>query len=226
MPPKPAISRELVQNLINSAAAAPPSSHNYHWRPGAITLAPPKKFISGAKSLESLLLDSDPPPPPPPWSSHLTSVISSDGTATADAPAATAATFSWTRRTRPLSGGYDDRLASSSVRGSNFTGAGELKVNNNNNNNCDNDNDQLIYVTPDLVIEQVHRPVVVTAAAPPGYWRSRSLHQLPHHPPHPSISPEFHTDRSDGELKHLLSTSTALYDHVFRPAFHRFLITL
>ena len=198
VPPKPVISRELVQNLINNAAAAAhTSSLNCH---GAY-LAPVKRPISASKSLESLLSDHDPP--------SSTTRIDRQVSAFLVVPetreiAATELTQAPSRRSRsrPLSGSDDNRLVAAGQRSSTLpAGAADHRL---LGSICDNnDKDDLarsgrVLVTPDLVNGNVTGHVIGQGLQPPpapGQWRSRSLHQL--HLAPPEASPGFQIERSE-----------------------------
>ncbi len=178
VPPKPVISRELVQNLINSAAAAAPPSHSSkYFRPGAT--------VASSRSLENLL--SDNLPPPIRSNRHVFSAV--ENTAPPIAPgAALEASFvgpSWAQRRRPLSG---NAVAGSSDRSATFPVARERSV----STNCDNNDEEARQSDRvDLVIESVRFP---PGASIGGYQRSRSLHHLNRLSP-PNASSEFQTER-------------------------------
>ncbi len=182
VPPKPAISRELVQNLINSAAAATPPSHSSkYFRPGAT--------VASSRSLENLL--SDHLPPQQIRSDRHVSAFFNDVeniTPPISSGAALEASFvgpSWTQRRRPLSG---NAVAGSSDRSATFPVARERSV----STNCDNNNEEARQSDrADLVIESVRFP---PGASIGSYQRSRSLHHLNRLSP-PTASSAFQTER-------------------------------
>jgi hypothetical protein len=181
VPPKPVISRELVQNLINSAAAATSPSHSSkYYRPGAT--------VASSRSLENLL--SDNPPPQIRSDRHVSAFFSAvENTAPPIASgAALEASFvgpSWAQRRRPLSG---NAVAGSSDRSATFPVARERSV----STNCDNNDEEARQSDRvDLVIESVRFP---PGASIGGYQRSRSLHHLNRLSP-PTASSAFQTER-------------------------------
>ncbi len=176
VPPKPVISRELVQNLINSAAAANPPSHSSkYFRPGAT--------VASSRSLENLL--SDNPAPQIRSDRHVSAFFSAAENITPST--ALDASFvgpSWAQRRRPLSG---NAVAGSSDRSATFPVARERSV----STNCDNNEEARQSDRLDLVIESVRFP---PGASIGGYQRSRSLHHLNRLSP-PTASSAFQTDR-------------------------------
>ncbi len=178
VPPKPVISRELVQNLINSAAAATPPSHSSkYFRPGAT--------FASSRSLENLL--SDNLPSPIRSDRHVFSAVENTTPSIASG-AALEASFvgpSWVQRRRPLSG---NAVAGSSDRSATFPVARERSV----STNCDNNDEEARQSDRvDLVIESVRFPL---GASIGGYQRSRSLHHLNRLSP-PTASSAFQTER-------------------------------
>jgi hypothetical protein len=177
VPPKPVISRELVQNLINSAAAANPPSHSSkYFRNGAT--------VASSRSLENLL--SDNPAPQIRSDRHVSALFSAVENITP--PTALEASFvepSWAQRRRPLSG---NAVAGSSDRSATFPVARERSV----STNCDNNDEEARQSDrTDLVIESVRFPPRTSIG---GYQRSRSLHHLNRLSP-PTASSAFQTER-------------------------------
>ncbi len=182
VPPKPVISRELVQNLINSAAAASPPSHSSkYYRPGAT--------VASSRSLENLL--SDNPTPQIRSDRHVSAFFCAVETITPSTAsgAALEASFvgpSWAQRRRPLSG---NAVAGSGDRSATFPVARERSV----STNCDNNDEEARQSDRvDFVIESVRFPPGAPILG--GYLRSRSLHHLNRLSP-PTASSAFQTER-------------------------------